>query len=71
MAAYDWAVLKQQWEHDQLSMEQMMGQLMQWGEQLHQQNIANQRQMAALERQVAGLTAQVTALANQRPTPKK
>ena len=62
MAAHDWETLKWQWEHDKLSMEQMMGQLLQWGEQTHQQCTANQRQMEALERQVMTLAARVTVL---------
>jgi hypothetical protein len=70
MAVYDWAVLKRQWEQAGLSVEQMVGQLLQWGEQTHEQGQAHQRQIAALERQLAGLAARVTALESQRPAPK-
>ncbi|MFN8489975.1 MAG: hypothetical protein U0350_20480 [Caldilineaceae bacterium] len=66
MAAYDWTVLKRQWERAELSTEQMVGQLLQWGEQTHQQNVAHERQLAALERQLAALTARVAALESQR-----
>ncbi|MFN8492151.1 MAG: hypothetical protein U0350_31420 [Caldilineaceae bacterium] len=70
MAAYDWETLKWQWEHDKVSMEQMMGQLLQWGEQTHQQCTNHQRQLEALERQVIALAARVTVLEQQRSTPK-
>ncbi|MFN8495507.1 MAG: hypothetical protein U0350_48375 [Caldilineaceae bacterium] len=68
MAAYNWDTLKWQWEHAKLSAEQMMGQLLQWGELTHQQSIANQRQLEALERQVLALTARMTVL-EQRALP--
>lgn len=66
MAAYDWIVLKRQWERAELSVEQMVGQLLQWGEQTHQQNSAHERQLTALERQLSALTARVAALESQR-----
>ncbi|MFN8486593.1 MAG: hypothetical protein U0350_03315 [Caldilineaceae bacterium] len=72
MAAYDWETLKWQWEHDKLSAEQMVGQLLQWGEQTHQQGAANERKLEALERQVTALlalAARVTAL-EQRSSAK-
>ena len=62
MAVYDWETLKWQWEHDKVSMEQMIGQLLQWGEQTHQQSTTNQRQMEALERRVIALVARVAVL---------
>ena len=66
MAVIDWDTLKHQWEHEQMSMKQMIGQLLQWGDQTHQASTAQARQLTALERQVTVLTARVTALESQR-----
>lgn len=70
MATYDWASLKQQWEHGQIDVEQAIGQLLQWGEQTHKLALTHERQRDTYERQIADLAARVAALEGQRPAPK-
>jgi hypothetical protein len=65
MGAYAWAELKTLWEHERLSMEQVIGQLLAHGEQSHNHWQTSQRQQEALERALAALTARVAVLETQ------
>ncbi len=62
MATHEWQELRHRWEREQLSQEQMLGQLLQWGEQHHTTITSTQRQVEALEQAVAALTTRMTTL---------
>ena len=68
---YDWRELKLLWEHERLTTEQVIGQLIRWGEQTHTAAFTLQRQHELLEQQVKNLAAQVTALQGQLAQPPK
>ena len=59
---YEWNELKALWEHDRVTPEQVIGQLILWGEQNHKVATTYQRQQVMLEQQVKTLAVQVAAL---------
>ena len=65
MARHEWATLISLWHREKLDMEQMVGQLIQWGQHTHEQATTNQTKYAALERQVAALVRRIEALEQQ------
>lgn len=62
---YEWRELKLLWEHERLTPEQAIGQLIGWGEQTHTTAFTLQRRQELLEQQVKNLAVQVTALQEQ------
>ena len=58
MAMYTWAELLKLWETERLSVEQVIGQLLQQGQQSQTAALNTQRQLAALEQRVAALEGQ-------------
>ena len=54
---YDWSELIKLWEHEQLTTEQVLGQLLRYGEQHHQNNTALQRQVETLDARLTVLEA--------------
>ncbi|MCE7983690.1 MAG: hypothetical protein DYG89_21150 [Caldilinea sp. CFX5] len=68
---YDWRELKLLWEHERLTTEQVIGQLLGWGEQTHTTAFTLQRRQELLEQQVKTLVAQVTTLQEQLLQPPK
>ena len=59
---YEWSELIKLWELEQLTTEQVLGQLLRHGQQSHSVNADTQRQVEQLARTITTLTARVTAL---------
>jgi len=66
MAMYAWAELLKLWELERLSTEQVVGQLLQQGQQQNSTLAAVQRQQDGLEQLLAALAARVSALEARR-----
>lgn len=66
MAMYAWAELLKLWELERLSTEQVIGQLLQQGQQHSSALAAVQRRQEGLEQLLAALAARVTALETRR-----
>ena len=66
MAMYAWAELLKLWELERLSTEQVIGQLLQQGQQHSRALAAVQRRQEGLEQLLAALAARVTALETRR-----
>src|SRR4051812_23812774 len=49
MAVYDWTHLLQRWENGTIETEQMIGQLLQWGQQTHEQAARCEHKQVVLE----------------------
>ena len=62
---YEWRELKLLWEHERLTPEQAIGQLIGWGEQTHTTAFTVQRRQELLEQQVKNLAAQLTTWQEQ------
>jgi len=62
---YEWREFKVLWEHERLTPEQAIGQLIGWGEQTYTIAFTLQRQHELLEQQVKNLAAQVATLQGQ------
>jgi len=58
---YDWAELIKLWELERLTTEQVIGQLLKYGEAVHRGEAALQRRVETLEQTVATLIARDTA----------
>ncbi len=59
---YDWDELSHKWEHDQLTTEQLGGQLLVRSRQLHELVVACQRELESINHAVADLDARVQGL---------
>ncbi|MFN8491620.1 MAG: hypothetical protein U0350_28740 [Caldilineaceae bacterium] len=59
---YEWVELIRLWEREQLTTEQVIGQLLRHGQTDAGAYVATQRQMETLAQALAALTARVTAL---------
>ena len=66
MAMYAWAELLKLWELERLSTEQVIGQLVQYGQQNSSALAAVQRRQDGLEQLLTALVARVTALETRR-----
>jgi polyhydroxyalkanoate synthesis regulator phasin len=65
MAMYDWEELLNRWEHKKLTVEQAIGQLLQWGQATSKTLAAWPAHLEALKRQVVKLAQRVDALERQ------
>ena len=65
---YAWPELIQLWEHEQLTDEQVIGQLVRYGEAHEATLAALRRRQEHLEQLVIALTTRVVALESGRPT---
>ncbi|MFN8487762.1 MAG: hypothetical protein U0350_09240 [Caldilineaceae bacterium] len=70
MAVYDWTHLLQRWANGQIDTEQMIGQLLQWGQKTAEQAARCEQKQVMLEQQIAALAARVAALEDKRTLPK-
>lgn len=59
---YEWAELIKLWEHEQLTTEQVIGQLLRHGQTSASAYVTTQRQVEMLAQTLAALTARVAAL---------
>ncbi|MEZ4726060.1 MAG: hypothetical protein R3E79_02880 [Caldilineaceae bacterium] len=62
MSTYTWPELIKRWARAELSPEQAIGQLLQWGEVTAQQLHTQAQEIATLQRHVAQLSDQVARL---------
>ncbi len=65
MGTYDWPDLLNRWERKELTMDQAIGQLLQWAQETGQTVPDCQRRVASLERQLKALIEQLEALRRQ------
>ncbi|MFN8486456.1 MAG: hypothetical protein U0350_02625 [Caldilineaceae bacterium] len=59
---YEWTELMRLWEHEQLTAEQVIGQLLRHGQTSAGESSTTQRQVETLTQTLAVLAARVTAL---------
>ena len=64
---YSWQELKFKWEKEVLTSEQVIGQLLVWGENSYTMLMAYQRQVESKQRQVDELLARVAELERRLP----
>ena len=59
---YAWADLVQRWEREEITLEQLGGQLLVWSAQLHEMLVFCQREQEGMRYSLTDLTARVQAL---------
>ncbi len=71
---YDWTELIERWEHERMTPEQVIGQLLKYGEQSHKNEAELRRRLETVEQTVAMLVARdqtTQAPPAQRPSQAK
>ncbi|MFN8494662.1 MAG: hypothetical protein U0350_44080 [Caldilineaceae bacterium] len=68
---YDWKELIELWEHERLTQEQVIGQLLKYGEQFHRHEVELRRRLEQVEQTVATLLARDQAAPSPHPPKPK
>ncbi len=63
---YAWDELAHRWEHDEMTIEQLNGQLLVWSRQLHEMLVLNQREQEGIMHALADLNARMARLEEGR-----
>ena len=62
---YDWDELSHKWEHDEMTVEQLAGQLLVWSRKFHEMLVQSQREQESLPHSLADHDARLQGLAER------
>ncbi len=66
---YAWAELTRRWERDEITVEQLVGQLLVWSQQLHEMLVIGQREHEGVMQDLTDLDARLASVEEQLEQP--